>query len=466
MKKLILFLLLSVSLLSASSQKLYFIYIQTEAEQPFFVKMNEKLYSSYSSGYLIIPKLIDSTYSFSIGFPQNKWPEQKFSVTINKKDNGYLLKNFGEKGWGLFNLQTLSVQMASDASAKIESSGTIENNEVSPFTEILAKAADDPALKQKTAAPAPVNNKPEIVVTVKKEEPAIVAKEIKTEKTANDNEKVVVAKEEKTSTSGETVVAKPVVEVEKPVNENIQSVVEAKPVEKQEPAKVIEEVVIEKPAQKPEQKEDKIEVVAVVSKDDVSNALVVSSDVRKWSESSTTEGFGLVFIDNYENGEKDTIRLIIPNPKPVEVAVSAAQSDVKEAKRFIDIDDPTKENKEGANLADVKPVVAETQTVKPMLSNNCTIVAEEADFLKLRKQMAARETEEDMILEAKKYFKTRCFTSAQIKNLSTLFLNDDSRYQFLDTAYRYVSDAENYSMLQNQLKDDYYINRFRAMLRN
>lgn len=80
--------------------------------------------------------------------------------------------------------------------------------------------------------------------------------------------------------------------------------------------------------------------------------------------------------------------------------------------------------------------------------------------------MAARETEEDMILEAKKYFKTRCFTSAQIKNLSTLFLNDDSRYQFLDTAYRYVSDAENYSMLQNQLKDDYYINRFRAMLRN
>lgn len=183
MKKLILFLLLSVSLLSASSQKLYFIYIQTEAEQPFFVKMNEKLYSSYSSGYLIIPKLIDSTYSFSIGFPQNKWPEQKFSVTINKKDNGYLLKNFGEKGWGLFNLQTLSVQMASDASAKIESSVTIENNEVSQFTEILAKAADDPALKQKTAAPVPVNNKPEIVVTVKKEEPAIVAKEIKTEKT-------------------------------------------------------------------------------------------------------------------------------------------------------------------------------------------------------------------------------------------------------------------------------------------
>ena len=80
--------------------------------------------------------------------------------------------------------------------------------------------------------------------------------------------------------------------------------------------------------------------------------------------------------------------------------------------------------------------------------------------------MAAAENDDDMITEAKKYFKLKCYTSLQIKNLSTLFLIDGSRYHFLDAAYPYVSDDENFGMLQSELKDEYYLNRFRAMLRN
>ena len=53
----------------------------------------------------------------------------------------------------------------------------------------------------------------------------------------------------------------------------------------------------------------------------------------------------------------------------------------------------------------------------------------------------------------------------QIKNLSTLFLNDSGKYRFFDLAYGYVSDAEKFSSLQAELKEEYYINRFKAMLR-
>ena len=120
MKKLHLCLLFSLAIFTASSQKVYFVYIQTESEQPFFVKMNEKVQSSTASGYIILAKLLDSTYNFSIGFPQNKWPEQNFSVSVSKKDHGFLLKNFNEKGWGLFELQLLSVQMAINGKASIE----------------------------------------------------------------------------------------------------------------------------------------------------------------------------------------------------------------------------------------------------------------------------------------------------------------------------------------------------------
>src|ERR1043165_3490105 len=108
MNKIILSLVFSILLLQASSQKVYFIYLQNESDQPFFVRLNDKIYNSSGKGYLILSKLRDSTQAFSIGFPENKWPEQKFEVKMGAKDHGYMLKNFGEKGWGLFDLHTLS----------------------------------------------------------------------------------------------------------------------------------------------------------------------------------------------------------------------------------------------------------------------------------------------------------------------------------------------------------------------
>ena len=87
------FIFLSVG---AKAQQTHFIYIQTSDKQPFYIKMDKTVYSSSTSGYLILSKLTDSTYSFSIGFPKSEWPQQNFSCSIDKKDKGYLLKNFGD----------------------------------------------------------------------------------------------------------------------------------------------------------------------------------------------------------------------------------------------------------------------------------------------------------------------------------------------------------------------------------
>ena len=64
----------------------------------------------------------------------------------------------------------------------------------------------------------------------------------------------------------------------------------------------------------------------------------------------------------------------------------------------------------------------------------------------------------------KKIFKIKCFSTGYIKNLSTLFLNDQGKYNFFDAAYPYVSDTGIFSTLENQLSDAYYIKRFKAMI--
>lgn len=412
-KKISFFLFLFFASITGFSQKYYFVYLQSEDNKPFFVKMNKKILSSTASGYLILSKMADSTYSFAIGFPQNKWPEQIFSVAINKKDHGYLLKNFGEKGWGLFNLQSLSVQMSSTANAKFNEQKTEIKNNVSLFTELLSKATDDPSIKEK---------------------PDFANAEIKEEVKAQENITKIKTEEISKELSDEKLTQKPIEVVENTI------------VRKEEPAVVIQQLATLKSEDKTASSSEQFKRTAIT----------------KRSESSTTEGFGLVFIDEIEGGINDTIRLLIPNPKSL---VTLVNEDSKNEKKFIEIL-PDSAKKKDEIISEVKPANKETQVEKSMLNTNCSVIAEEKDFFKLRKNMAAAEGDENMLLEAKNYFKTKCFTSEQVRNLGLLFLKDEGKYNFFDLAYKYVSDTEKFIELQTELKDPYYINRFKAMLRN
>jgi hypothetical protein len=78
--------------------------------------------------------------------------------------------------------------------------------------------------------------------------------------------------------------------------------------------------------------------------------------------------------------------------------------------------------------------------------------------------MASKTNDETMIDEAKKYFRYGCFSTGQIKNLSVLFLTASGKYQFFDAAHRHISDLDEFSTLQSELKDEYYLKRFKALI--
>ena len=78
--------------------------------------------------------------------------------------------------------------------------------------------------------------------------------------------------------------------------------------------------------------------------------------------------------------------------------------------------------------------------------------------------MASASSEDAMIKLATKAFHNKCYSTEQIKNLSLLFLTNEGKYRFFDEAYAFTSDSNNYFMLQSQLTDSYYVNRFKAMI--
>lgn len=380
-----------------SAQKNHFVYIQTENKQAFYVKLDKKVFSSSASGYLVVPKLINGTYHFAIGFPKNEWPEQLMVCTIDNKDLGYLLKNFGDKGWGLFNLQTMEVVMSGE---KSNDHAELKETKTDPFSDMLSTVVNDPTLKNtEPVKEAPV--KESATPVEKKEEVKPVVEEVKTPVH-------VITKEMSTITAEGTEMV--YVDAFGELRDTIRIFMEA------------EKQVTETP-------------------EEVKDTVVVKTDsVQKVEE---------------------------PNEKTVvtEVAVPV-QPEVKpvvEEKAT-----PVAENKVERQVQPVPVVNTDTAAVQvsPMINSDCKQMAGEEDFLKLRKKMAAADNEDEMVAVAKKVFKTKCFTTEQVKNLGVLFLKDAGRYAFFDMAYAFVSDSHHFASLESQLTDPYYISRFRVMIRH
>lgn len=425
MKKFLLMASLLTATLLVKAQKVYFIYLQSEQDQAFFVRLNDKTYSSSASGYLILSHLRDSSYQFAVGFPGNKWPEQRFTVAVQATDHGYLLKNFGDKGWGLFDLQTLAVQMATNNTA---SAATTSSTEVSAFTDVLAKAAGDSSLRQK----------PAYVVAAEKAAEKAESKPAE----AVQQPPVVNASVER---SADTLPAQP---VETPRTE-------AKVPEERMPPVVVKEG----------DKLKSVDAELTTQQDTVLRPSVITRATSR----ATDEGVAVTFVDSQLGGSRDTIQILIPGaPAPV-VQVQPASD-----KKFLenistDTTHPaavTAAQPVNEQPAIVTPTKTEPVAVRNVYKTECKEVATEADFIKIRKKMVAEDNDDDMVDQARKFFKTKCFTTEQLRMLSTLFLQDIGKYKFFDMSYVFVSDPGNFPSLVSELKNDYYIKRFNAMLRN
>ena len=476
LKRIFVILLMFVSALSVKAQQIHFVYLQTENGQSFYVRLNNKVLSSSPAGYIILPELKEGDYHLIVGFPKNEFPEEDFQIAIQKKNEGFLLKNFGEKGWGLFNMQSLAL-LPGTAANIATASVKIQDD---PFSKMLANVVKDSSLLQ--------NNEP-----VK----AIIDTPLQ------KNEKVIVLKD--TSLQN---------------NEPVKPIID-KPLQKNETAIDIKDTSL--------QKNEMAISIPVIKNPEPVAAAVVAPPITRLLSAIDKEGMQMVYLDRSDN-KNDTIRVFIPgekiqNPKAenpnavVENNKSNTNSGADTSQLTITptivkiesdtitlVNDTIRVYKERVQKKDtivdkkaseLEPDKLKTQVTQgeppkdaksvekqPVLKNenkngiivlpkvvtsskvnsDCKEFATDEDFLKLRKKMAAENNNDDMIRIAKKVFRTRCFSTEQIKNLSFLFLNDEGKYMFFDTAYPFASDSDQYYLLVSQLMDGYYINRFKAMI--
>lgn len=401
--------------LGVNAQQYQFVYVQTDNKQPFYIRVNDQLYSSSATGYVVVPKLQAGSYSLSIGFPKNEWPAQQIKVKVADKDMGFLLKNFDSKGWGLYNLQTMEVLSATTTQTVAASESSSTSN---MFSEVLADVVNTPSIK----TPVKEVKIADASEPLKKEQGNPVVVTESAAKPLQEPARAPISTVKKLSTlkdaSGTVItyiadgpLSKDTVRIMLPAQESVLEAGE----------KVAEILTVIPVTQQPTT---------------ISEEKMVDAKPQKQSSSSKNTGdpkFLEIELPNPNNSSVPTTDKVIPQQSvPAKSAV-------------------TSKEKEDAALE--------------MINSDCKKMADEEDFYKIRKNMSAERGDDDMVNAARKLFRQKCYSTEQVKNLAMLFLTDEGKYKFFDAAYPYIYDSGNFSRLQSELTDEYYINRFKAMIR-
>ncbi len=417
-------ILLWVALLGAlglTAQDNHFIYIQAENKQPFQAQFDRQVLSASASGYLMVPQLPKGTHYFTIEFVNKQLPPQQLYCTVDNKDLGFLLKYFGEKGWGLLDLETSNIVMAEPAQQEKKlPTSTVPSD---PFAELLALVVNDPTINQpdEEVKPVVIHQPKTIIAAEATQAPALLPSLVS-----------IIKKESNLS------------------NEGLEMNYEVKT------DGVVERIQVLIPAD--------IEVVANSAQEaKVDNAPPVEISVPQEKMAADTVK-QISAVAEMESNKTivvvDTAALVVE----IDSAVAPAQIEAaaeKPVTKFLKMELPNPnemvKNTDSPQVSTVAPL--------PMINSDCKKLAAEEDVEKLRKKMAGEESADDKIVIARKVFKTRCFTTEQIKALSAALVTDADRYNFFDAAYPFVSDAHYFPALQNQLLDSYYISRFKVMIR-
>jgi len=427
--------LTGVGLLQVHAQQNHFVYLQSDDKQPFTAVINGKTFKASSIGYVIIPKLTDGRYPLVISFPNKKFPDQQFGFDVNKTDIGFALKNYGAKGWGLFNLQSLEITMAGEEAKNVA--------KANGFGDMLSNAVNDTSLN----VPPPVKEPAKeatVVKDVASDAPPAIAEQVaiitvpKTE-TVAENIPVSIAPAAATKKKGTKAPVTDNIAVQKIAEQTTDEGINMVFVEKSATGKDTVTIVLPKPKETQPKNTDS----AIVEKA-VTN--LVSADTGKLNP---------VMQKAEEINMPDTVagsQLNNPFFNSKEEAVAAKIS-------TMDTATTTVESKVEQN----NPVAAEPAIT--VAKHDCKTMLADNDFEKLRKKLFSTTGNDKMIQVAQKYMEDKCVTAAQVKTLSGNFLSDEARFDFFSAAYPHVSDTAEFSSLQSQLIDPLYKKRFQAMLK-
>ena len=143
----------------------HFAFIESESQQPFFVKYNGGVISSTPSGFLMLSGILESSIEIVIGFPGAGAQQTQYRVAGLNRDRGFYLRKAERGEWVLMDRNDMSVirgavweQTAPVAVAATAT--TVTAAAASPQLVPAPKPSSPPPATQATTSSKPVSKPP------------------------------------------------------------------------------------------------------------------------------------------------------------------------------------------------------------------------------------------------------------------------------------------------------------------
>lgn len=440
-----------------SDARTHFIYIQSENQQPYYVILNKKSYSSSSVGYLIISKLADGDYNVTVGFPQDAFPATTYLLKINGTDAGFSLKKGSGKKWNLIDKLSQKALTTVDGDAdnadvatpdKSADNGQKSNNS---FGALLSKTSTD-TTNYAAYANKPKSNPDNTDTAPKATMPtgtttdatiAAGASEKKGRGRTGSNTSTPKATNEFDNETYESTAARSATQSIVKVAErsdrrgvSLDFVVSSG--EKIDTVNAFFPGDSKKGVTEDEEEEARAKTASVSPE---KAALKQEVDGRKSTENPFYKG-----TTNNTNKNNSDLALFSDDKGNGTTATAP-----KKATKATKVDDEVTKQ-DGAS--------------KEIFNSTCTSTVTDKDMEKIRKKMIAKSTDEEMIAIARKMVDTKCIYTAQIKELGGLLISDNGRFALYRILYPNVYDGGQFSTLESQLLDKSFKSQFESLISN
>ncbi len=406
----------------------YFVLIQADNRQPFFVRLGSQLYPSSEDGHLILSNLTDSTYIITIGFPGKLVPEQQYLFAVHQKDREFRLRAEDAKGWVLVDDQGQELKTV-DAGGeggndKLRLSGIRKDD---AFSRLMAAVVHDTAVMYNSFAMEEILRDSPLSVKntqVNPATPTVVG---------------LKAPPDPGVVSGQTVSA----EQKRPAGINPSSGADSSKDTAAGVALLVTKPVSPLPDSVPPSPHP--DSVATPG------TLYRPSGVVKLSEHKTSGTLRLVYADHPAVGKTDTILVIIPVDTATTTIQGVAILPAQQPSHLADTSQLTRSKETARPIHPAKPA-------PPFVNSDCHNFATDYDVDKLRFKMLESVNNDDRIGTAKKAFKIKCFRHPPDPGpeRGRVFGPDATKFKFLETAYPFVAD-DHFNELADLLTDPVYI---------
>ena len=449
--------LVIVLILMASSNYAqdYFVLIQADNRLPFYVRLGSQVYSSSSGGHLILSQLKDSTYSLTIGLPGQPTLEQRYTLNIHGKDQEFGLKDQGGSGLGLYDGQTGEVRTPESPLGGGEEVRPAGIKKDDAFSRLMAGVVHDTSVLYNTYAMEQVLMDSAVAVKAPTVDSVVRVSGVPVSDSAGQG------------LSSGLVTMKPVDSLAR-AGDSATSV----------PSTANPDTTMAVNAATGLPANSKLDNQALVKP-------IYRPHVVKLSERKLARSVRLAYADHTTGKKADTIVIFIPVDTLAVVKGGQKPTRAADTSRVgvprghgPNPDSPIVGQGQGISSRPAGGIPASevvrprpvdtprkssvTRSSLPFVNSDCHNYATDYDVDKLRVKLLEGTKDEDRILAARKVFKTRCFSTRQIRALSEVFTTDAAKFRFFEAAYPFCSDDQ-FRELSSLLADPVYGSKFRVM---